>query len=133
MHGHLDYSFASAWHPNGQIFATGNQDRTCRVWDVRNLSKAVTVLGGNLGAIRSIRFTEDGRFMAMAEPADFVHIFDTGSGFERRQELDFFGEVSGISFSPDTEAFFVGVWDRSYGSLLQYGRRRYCSYLDSFV
>lgn len=71
--------------------------------------------------------------MAMAEPADFVHIFDTGSGFERRQELDFFGEVSGISFSPDTEAFFVGVWDRSYGSLLQYGRRRYCSYLDSFV
>ena len=25
--GHLDYSFAAAWHPNGLVFATGNQVR----------------------------------------------------------------------------------------------------------
>ncbi|KAL5182292.1 putative WD repeat-containing protein [Glycine soja] len=128
--GHLDYSFASAWHPDGRIFATGNQDKTCRVWDVRNLSKSVTVLKGNLGAIRSIRFTSDGRFMAMAEPADFVHVYDAQSGFEKEQEIDFFGEISGVSFSPDTESLFVGVWDRTYGSLLQYNRRRNYMYLD---
>lgn len=133
LHGHLDYSFASAWNPDGRTFATGNQDKTCRVWDVRNLSKSVTVLRGNLGAIRSIRFTSDGRFMAMAEPADFVHIFDAGSGYDKQQELDFFGEISGMSFSPDTEALFVGVWDRTYGSLLQYNRRRVYSYLDSLL
>ncbi|VAI60265.1 unnamed protein product [Triticum turgidum subsp. durum] len=104
MKGHHDYSFASAWSPDGRTFATGNQDKTCRVWDVRNLSKAVHVLKGNLGAIRSIRFTSDGQFLAMAEHADF------------------FGEISGISFSPDMDALFVGVWDRTYGSLLQYGR-----------
>ncbi|RZR74474.1 hypothetical protein BHM03_00037315 [Ensete ventricosum] len=81
-----------------------------KVWDVRNLSKSVAVLRGNLGAIRSIRFTSDGQFMAMAEPADFVHIFDVGSGYNKQQELDFFGEISGISFSPDTEAlFYVGL------------------------
>ncbi|GLJ08521.1 hypothetical protein SUGI_0090400 [Cryptomeria japonica] len=33
LRGHLDYSFASAWHPDGRIFATGNQDMTCRLWD----------------------------------------------------------------------------------------------------
>ncbi|XP_008794688.1 uncharacterized WD repeat-containing protein C2A9.03-like isoform X2 [Phoenix dactylifera] len=131
LHGHLDYSFASAWNPDGRTFATGNQDKTCRIWDARNLSKSVSVLRGNLGAIRSIRFTSDGRFMAMAEPADFVHIFDVGSGYNKQQELDFFGEISGMSFSPDTEALFVGVWDRTYGSLLQYNRRRVFSYLDS--
>ncbi|WVY94071.1 hypothetical protein V8G54_033159 [Vigna mungo] len=96
LHGHLDFSFASAWHPNGQIFATGNQDKTCRVWDVRNLSKSVAVLKGNLGAIRSIRFTSDGQFMAMAEPADFVHVYDAKHGFEKEQEIDFFGEISGV-------------------------------------
>ncbi|XP_010928199.1 uncharacterized WD repeat-containing protein C2A9.03 isoform X2 [Elaeis guineensis] len=131
LRGHLDYSFASAWNPDGYTFATGNQDKTCRVWDVRNLSKSIAVLRGNLGAIRSIRFTSDGQFMAMAEPADFVHIFDVGSGYKRQQELDFFGEISGMSFSPDTEALFVGVWDRNYGSLLQYSRLRSYSYLDS--
>ncbi|CAD5186988.1 unnamed protein product [Musa acuminata subsp. malaccensis] len=128
--GHLDFSFASAWNPDGYTIATGNQDKTCRVWDVRNLSKSLAVLRGNLGAIRSIRFTSDGQFMAMAEPADFVHIFDVRSGYKERQELDFFGEISGISFSPDAEALFIGVWDRSYGSLLQYNRIHNFSYLD---
>ncbi len=27
LKGHLDYSFAVAWHPNGVVFATGNQVR----------------------------------------------------------------------------------------------------------
>ncbi|KAL5972313.1 hypothetical protein ACLOJK_041566 [Asimina triloba] len=128
--GHLDYSFASAWHPDGRTFATGNQDKTCRIWDARNLSKSVAVLKGNLGAIRSIRFSSDGQFMAMAEPADFVHIYDARNGYEREQEIDFFGEISGVSFSPDTESLFIGVWDRTYGSLLQYSRNRNYSYLD---
>ncbi|KAG5526076.1 hypothetical protein RHGRI_032390 [Rhododendron griersonianum] len=120
--GHLDFSFASAWHPDGLTFATGNQDKTCRIWDARNLSKSVAALKGNLGAIRSIRYSSDGRFMAMAEPADFIHVFDAKSGYEKEQEIDFFGEISGISFSPDTESLFIGVWDRTYGSLLEFGR-----------
>ncbi|XP_011005784.1 PREDICTED: uncharacterized WD repeat-containing protein C2A9.03-like [Populus euphratica] len=131
--GHVDFSFASAWHPEGRIFATGNQDKTCRIWDARNLSKSVAVLKGNLGAIRSIRFTSDGQFMSMAEPADFVHVYDAKNGFEKEQEIDFFGEISGVSFSPDTEALFIGVWDRTYGSLLQYNRRRSYSYVDSLM
>ncbi|CAN1302618.1 Uncharacterized WD repeat-containing protein C2A9.03 [Linum perenne] len=133
LRGHLDFSFASAWHPNGYIFATGNQDKTCRVWDARNLSRSVAVLKGNLGAIRSIRFTTDGQFMAMAEPADFVHVYDANNGFEKEQEIDFFGEISGVSFSPDTESLFIGVWDRTYGSLLQYNRRRSYGYLDTLL
>ena len=131
LRGHLDYSFASAWNPDGRTFATGNQDKTCRVWDIRNLSKSVAVLGGNIGAIRSIRYTSDGKFLAMAEPADFIHIFDVDSGYSSKQELDFFGEIAGISFSPDTESLFVGVHDRAYSSLLQFSRRRFYSYLDT--
>ncbi|OAY64643.1 uncharacterized WD repeat-containing protein C2A9.03-like [Ananas comosus] len=128
--GHLDYSFASAWHPDGRSFATGNQDKTCRVWDVRNLSSSLAVLKGNLGAIRSIRYSTDGRFMFFAEPADFVHIYDTAANYKKRQELDFFGEISGASLSPDDESLFVGVWDRVYASLLQYKRRHAYNYLD---
>lgn len=121
LSGHLDFSFASAWNPDGVTFATGNQDKTCRIWDMRNLSKSVEVLKGNLGAVRSIRYTSDGRYMAIAEPADFVHIYDVKNGYEMEQEIDFFGEISGISFSPDTESLFIGVWDRVYASLLEYG------------
>ncbi|XP_071692878.1 uncharacterized WD repeat-containing protein C2A9.03-like [Rutidosis leptorrhynchoides] len=133
LKGHLDYSFASEWHPDGQTFATGNQDKTCRVWDVRNMSESVTVLKGNLGAIRSIRYSSDGQFMSTAEPADFVHVFDVKCGYEKEQEIDFFGEISGSSFSPDTESLFIGVWDRTYGSLLEFGRKHNYSYLDCLI
>lgn len=29
LKGHLDYSFAAAWHPDGNLLATGNQVRLC--------------------------------------------------------------------------------------------------------
>lgn len=131
--GHLDYSFASAWHPEGRIFATGNQDKTCRVWDIRNLSTPVATLKANMGAVRSIRFSSDGQFLVMAEPADFVHIYNTKENYERRQEMDFFGEISGVSLSPDDESIYIGIWDRTYASLLQYNRRRTYEYLDSIM
>ncbi|PON60180.1 WD repeat containing protein [Parasponia andersonii] len=131
--GHLDYSFASAWHPDGRIFATGNQDKTCRVWDIRNLSSPLAVLKGNLGAARSIRFSANGEFMVVAEPADFVHVYSTRSDYKKRQEIDFFGEISGVSLSPDDESLYIGIWDRTYASLLQYNRRHKYGYLDSYL
>ncbi|GJT04455.1 uncharacterized WD repeat-containing protein-like protein isoform X4 [Tanacetum coccineum] len=105
MKGHVDYSFASAWHPNGQIVATGNQDTTCRF--------------------------ADGRYLAIAEPADFVHIFDSQTDYGSGQEIDVFGEIGGISFSPDTEAFFVGISDQTYGSVLEFNRRHHNRYLEA--
>ncbi|KAK9932799.1 hypothetical protein M0R45_020021 [Rubus argutus] len=130
--GHLDYSFASAWHPDGRIFATGNQDKTSRVWDIRKLSSPIAVLKNNLGASRSIRFSSDGQFMMVAEPADFVHIYSTKADYKKRQEIDFFGEISGVSASPDDESLYIGIWDRTYASLLQYNRRHTYGYLDSY-
>ncbi|KAF9688325.1 hypothetical protein SADUNF_Sadunf02G0185800 [Salix dunnii] len=133
VQGHLDYSFASAWHPDGRVFATGNQDKTCRVWDIRKLSSPTAVLKGNLGAVRSICFSSDGQFMYVAEPADFVHVYRTQDDYRRRQEIDFFGEISGVALSPDDESLYIGIWDRTYASLLQYNKRHSYGYLDSYL
>lgn len=131
--GHLDYSFATAWHPDGVTFATGNQDKTCRVWDIRNPSTSLEVLRGNIGAIRCIRYSSDGRFLLFSEPADFVHVYSAAECYRKRQEIDFFGEISGISLSPDDETLFVGVCDRVYASLLHYRMVHSFGYLDSYM
>ncbi|DBB18543.1 hypothetical protein WJX82_001381 [Trebouxia sp. C0006] len=120
LKGHLDYSFAAAWHPDGNLLATGNQDTTTRIWDIRQPGKSLAVLSGRMGAVRSLRFSSDGRFLAMAEPADFVHVFDVKAGFHRSQEIDMFGEISGVCFSPQADKFFVGIADATYSSLLQF-------------
>jgi WD40 repeat protein len=72
------------------------------------MGNSLYLLKGNMGGICSINFTSDGELMAMAESADFVHIFDT-KHYENAQVIDFFGEVSGLSFSPDTQSLFIGV------------------------
>ena len=59
------------------------QDTTTRIWDIRQPGKSLAVLSGRMGAVRSLRFSSDGRFLAMAEPADFVHVFDVKGGFHR--------------------------------------------------
>lgn len=133
LHGHSHFSFATGWHPNGRLFATGSQDKTCRVWDARNMSQYISVLGAHMGAVRSLRFTSCGRFMAMAEPRDFVHIYDVNRGlFDTCQEIDLFGEIAGIALSPCAEGLFVAVSDRLYSCLLEYERKSSSS-LSDFV
>jgi WD40 repeat protein len=66
LHGHIDYSFACCWSPDGRYLATGNQDKTTRIYDIRNLSETLHVLRANLGAIRSLHFSNDGCYLAAA-------------------------------------------------------------------
>ena len=86
-----------------------------------------------MGAVRSVRFSSDGKFLVVAEPADFVHVYSSEANYRKRQEIDFFGEISGVSLSPDDESLYIGIWDRTYASLLQYNKRHAYGYLDSFM
>ncbi|KAI8140995.1 WD40-repeat-containing domain protein [Fennellomyces sp. T-0311] len=103
---HQDFSFACCWSPNGRIFATGNQDKTTRIYDVRYPSRALHVLEGKAGAIRSLQFSHDGRFLIAAEPIDFVHIYDATS-YEHSQVIDMFGEIAGVALTPEDQALYV--------------------------
>jgi WD40 repeat protein len=127
LKGHLDYSFASAWNPQQpHILATGSQDHTTRIWDIRRPDQSLHIIVGCLGAIRSLRYSEDGRFLAASEPADFVHIYDVGSDYTREQQIDIFGEISGISFARGNggKSLFIGIYDKTYKSLLEFSRVR---------
>lgn len=97
LHGHYDYSFAAAWHPDGHVVATGNQDKTLRVWDLRYPSASLAVLEGSMAAIRSLQFSSDGRFLAAAEPADFVHVFDVGASLRKAQVRWCYGVLCALS------------------------------------
>ena len=74
---------AASLRPSQISEYTHVQDTTTRIWDIRQPGKSLAVLSGRMGAVRSLRFSSDGRFLAMAEPADFVHVFDVKAGFHR--------------------------------------------------
>ncbi|KAI7851730.1 WD40-repeat-containing domain protein [Circinella umbellata] len=105
---HRDFSFACCWSPNGRLFATGNQDKTTRVYDIRNPTRALHVLSGKAGGIRSLQFSSDGKFLIAAEPIDFVHIYDTKS-FENSQVIDMFGEIAGVALTPEDQSLYIAT------------------------
>ncbi|RKP36274.1 WD40-repeat-containing domain protein, partial [Dimargaris cristalligena] len=95
LSGHVDFSFSCAWSPDGRYLATGNQDRTCRIYDIRYPRAALHVLGGKMASIRTLRFSPDGHYLALGESTDYVHVVDVHSDFQHTQVVDFFGDVAG--------------------------------------
>ncbi|KAK9249406.1 WD40-repeat-containing domain protein [Lipomyces tetrasporus] len=127
--GHKDYSFACAWSNDGYTIATGNQDMTCRVYDFRKFRDPVHILGAQLGAIRSITFDDSGKYMAMAEPVDYVHVINTRD-FSRGQIIDFWGEISGVGFAPYSasadDSLWIGNSDKLVGGIMHFERSKGC-------
>ncbi|PIA17058.1 WD40 repeat-like protein [Coemansia reversa NRRL 1564] len=108
--GHMDYSFTCAFSPDERLVATGNQDTSTRVYDIRWPQQALATLCGYIGAVRSVKFSPCGRYLLTAEPADYLHVYET-STFGNAQDIEFMGEVAGAVFSPDANCLFVGISD----------------------
>lgn len=135
LKGHRDFGFAAAWSDDGYTVATGNQDRTVRIWDARNLSKTVKVLPAVMAGVRTLRFSPIGsggkRVLAMAEPADVVQIVDAVS-WDSLQQVDFWGEVGGMDFDPSGEEFYIANADRSVGGIMEFSRTKGSVYYEDY-
>ena len=64
LRGHRDFAFAAAFSPCGALVATGGQDRSARVWDMRRTDRALYVLPAARGAVRALVFSRGGRWLA---------------------------------------------------------------------
>jgi len=61
------------------------------------------------------------RALVLAESADYVHVVDATT-FESEQRFEFFGEISGVSFVPDGDSFWVANADHVFGGLMEFER-----------
>lgn len=133
---HHDYLFSCEWSPNGNYFVTGGQDKCVRVYDFRNMKHTLNVLPMNISSVRSVRFTDDNQYLAVAEQIDYVHIYDAANGlFLREQVIEFFNDIAGISFTPgDGQTLYISIADsvsnelpviRNNGGLIEFERCRY--------
>ncbi|KAF8456184.1 hypothetical protein BGX38DRAFT_66279 [Terfezia claveryi] len=126
LEGHQDYGFSCAWSDDGYSIATGNQDRTVRIYDARNFSRSITQIGTNIAGVRTLRFSENGcgrRVLVCPEPADYVNVIDAVT-WDGMQKFDFFGEIAGVELSPKGGEMFVANADFSVGGLMEFERCR---------
>ncbi|KAI5799014.1 hypothetical protein EDC01DRAFT_650129 [Geopyxis carbonaria] len=123
--GHKDFGFAAAWSDDGYTIATGNQDRTVRIFDARYLTKTLKVLPSLMAGCRTLRFSPLGNggrpVLAMAEPADYLHVIDAVT-WEDAQTVQFWGEIGGMEFSPNGDELVLANCDKSVGGLMTFAR-----------
>jgi len=125
LEGHQDYGFCLDWHPNGNYLATGNQDTTSRIWDIRNPKESVHILQGEIGAIYTVKYSNDGKFLATGEAIDFVNIYNCKKDYCNYQQIDYFGETVGIEFNPeDSKKLFIAVNIRDFDGIFEFQERK---------
>jgi WD40 repeat protein len=75
LKGHTGAVLAVALSPNRQILASGGQDHSLILWDVKD-KKELVRLKAHTGAVHSVVFSPDGRVLAAASADGSVTIWD---------------------------------------------------------
>ena len=124
LKGHLDYGFSADWDPSNEFYlATGNQDKTVMIWDIRQGSELTPVhtLHSKVGAAYNVKYSQNGKYLAFSENSDYFSIFDKRE-FKERQVADYFGDINGFCFSEDSRGdlrIFIGVTEPKFHSLIE--------------
>lgn len=90
--------WSTALSPDGKYLATGNGDRTVRVYDIderTELRKA-----NDSGGVSAISFSSDGRYIASGSSEKSAAVFEASTAKEMAR-WDCGGEVREVAFSPD--------------------------------
>lgn len=121
LSGHIGYSFSCDWDGTGNLLATGSEDHTCRIFDIRKAG-SLHVMGSRMAAVRNVCFSPTSDCLVVMEESDFVTFYDVKRDFRYSVTIDFFSETAGVSFSPDGQSCYVGCCEPDLGGILELRR-----------
>ncbi|WFD33857.1 RING-type E3 ubiquitin transferase [Malassezia cuniculi] len=108
---HGGFSYASlAFHPDGQLVATGTADGVVRVWDVKH-GKQSAAFAGHGGAVHSLDFSQNGYLLAAAaRGAAEVKIWDLRK-LDVSRTVSASENVQSVRFDPTAQLLAVAGAD----------------------
>ena len=122
LSGHLAPVRSIAFHPDGNILASGSSDRTVRLWDV-NTGIEIRSLTAHKGSVYSVAFSHDGTTLASGSYDRTVRLWDTDTGTEIHTLTGHTRSIDDIAFNHDSTmlasaALFenIRLWDVATGT-----------------
>ncbi|KAH8797324.1 hypothetical protein DL96DRAFT_1825321 [Flagelloscypha sp. PMI_526] len=121
--GHTDFIWSVVFSPNGKLIASGSEDRTMCIWGVEynktiriwdaNSGELLRRLIGHTDYVRSVSFSQDGRYIVSGSEDRTVCIWEAGSGQKLRQLEGHADYVFSVTVSPDGKRIASGSRDRT--------------------
>ena len=126
LKGHEGLVNSVAFSPDGRTLASGGEDGSLRLWDVKNGAQLGNPFKGNKGFVSSVAFSPDGRTIASGGEDGTVRLWAANSGAQLGNPFKGNkGLVSSVAFSPDGRIIASGgedgtvrLWDAKSGAQL---------------
>uniref|UniRef100_H2YK84 Uncharacterized protein n=1 Tax=Ciona savignyi TaxID=51511 RepID=H2YK84_CIOSA len=100
------------WFPTGEAFATGSDDGTIKLYDLRADREIASYERQNvLFGVNSVDFSVSGRIVLGAYNDYLVHVWDTLTGEKLTALFGHENRISCLKMSPDGTSFCTGSWD----------------------
>lgn len=112
--GHDDYNFSTCFMDDNTI-ATGGQDCTTRIWDIRKPSQQLHLLDGYGSEVGAICWDSKRKLLFCCEIFAYVYCYDFKEPVIKRKTFDFFSLVTGICFGPSGKNLFATLSDNKPG------------------
>jgi WD40 repeat protein len=87
LQGHNDSVWSVAFSPDGQLLASGSQDKTVKLWEVKT-GTLLHTLQGHDAAVFSIAFSPNGRLLASGSWDSTVKLWQVSSGNQQLPSKD---------------------------------------------
>ncbi|WP_414621445.1 eIF2A-related protein [Calothrix sp. CCY 0018] len=125
LQGHTAPIWSIAWHPDGQILASGSDDQTIRLWDV-NTGNCVSIFPDQTYAVSAVSFSPDGSTLASGSRDSSIRLWDVSNGQCRQVLHGHTGWITSLRFSLDgcilasgSQDSSIRLWDQKIGKCLR--------------
>lgn len=112
LRGHEHTIFGLAFMPDSKVLASGSEDDTIRLWDVKSGECFATIQTG-ADQVRGLAFSPEGDILAAAHKDSTVTLWDMNSLQLLRTLGGHTSEVYTVSFSPDGKTLASGGFDKT--------------------
>lgn len=111
LHGHKDYNFTVDYHSNQTSIATGGQDCSTRIWDLR-MNQCTHVLPSKLSASSFVKYLRNSSYLFVGENLSYMSCYSVGRDYQVGTTLDFFGDLVGADGCEETGELFCGIGNK---------------------
>lgn len=116
LEGHQDYNFCVKFLNNYEL-ASGGEDVSARIWDLRKTGKELHVLDGFCAGVSAMDYSPSQNLLFCIENFGYVYGYDLNNKIVEQDSVTFFGFASGLSLTPSEKSLFVSITKTKPGIL----------------